>query len=125
MGPGAKTEDGTLEKKTETPRTRNRGWGFLGTCVSNGHTDPEAAWDEVMAILTDLKGRFRLEPEVARDLLDSIWGRHIADQLLGAGRDDGPTFDFLVDELAQDRRWMKNTLEITRAIVLARADDGR
>ncbi|MCK4413800.1 MAG: hypothetical protein KAY32_09665 [Candidatus Eisenbacteria sp.] len=114
-----------MEKKTETPRTRNRGWGFFGTCVSNGHEDPEAAWDEAVAILTDLKGRFRLEPEVACALLDSTWGRHLADQLLGAGGDDGPTFDFLVDELAQDRRWMKSTLEITRAIVLAHADDGR
>ena len=45
-----------MEKKTDTPRTRNREWGFFGTCASNGHADPEAAWDEAMAALTDPKG---------------------------------------------------------------------
>jgi hypothetical protein len=72
-----------MEKKTETPRTRNREWGFFGTCVHNGHADPEAAWDEAMATLTDRNGGFRLEPENARDLLDSTWGRHLADQVVG------------------------------------------
>jgi hypothetical protein len=76
-------KDGTTEKKTETPRARNREWGFFGTCVHNGHTDPEAAWDEAMAALTDPKGHFRLEPEDARDLLDATWGRHLADQVVG------------------------------------------
>jgi hypothetical protein len=70
-------------KTTETPRTRNRDWGFFGTCVSNGHADVEAAWDEAMAALTDSKGRFRLSPENARDLLDATWGRHLADQVVG------------------------------------------
>ncbi len=72
-----------MEKKTETPRTRNREWGFFGTCASNGHADPEAAWDEAMAALTDPKGPFRLSPENARDLLDATWGRHLADQVVG------------------------------------------
>ncbi len=72
-----------MEKKTETPRTQNREWGFFGTCVHNGHADPEAAWDEAMAALTDPKGRFRLSPENARDLLDATWGRHLADQVVG------------------------------------------
>lgn len=72
-----------MEKKTKTPRTRNREWGFFGTCVHNGHADPEAAWDEAMAALTDPKGRFRLSPENARELLDATWGRHLADQVVG------------------------------------------
>jgi hypothetical protein len=33
--------------------------------------------------LTDPKGRFRLSPENARDLLDATWGRHLADQVVG------------------------------------------
>jgi len=36
-----------------------------------------------MATLTDPQGRFRLEPEDARDLLDASWGRHLADQVVG------------------------------------------
>ena len=72
-----------MEKKTETPRTQNREWGFFGTCVHNGHADPEAAWDEAMAALTDPKGRFRLSPDNARDLLDATFGRHLADQVVG------------------------------------------
>jgi hypothetical protein len=37
----------------------------------------------VVAALTDSKGRYRLDPEDARDLLDATWGRHLADQLAG------------------------------------------
>jgi hypothetical protein len=105
-------------KKVEMPRTRNRAWGFYGTCVTNGHQDPEAAWDEMMGILTDLRGRFRFAPEVARDLLDAPWGRHLANEVVGT------EFRPAVEELANDRRWMRTTLEITRAIVLALADSG-
>jgi hypothetical protein len=65
------------------PRTRNRDWGFFGTCAHNGHADPEAAWDEAMAVLTDETGHFRLEPDDARNLLDATWGRHLADQVVG------------------------------------------
>ena len=100
-------------------RSRNRGWGFYGTCVTNGHADPEAAWTEMMKILTDLDGPFRLDPEVARDLLDSTWGRHLADEAVGR------QFDKVVADLGANRKWMKSTLEITKAIVLARADSGR
>jgi hypothetical protein len=71
------------DESTQVPRTRNREWGFYGTCASEGHADPERAWDEAMAVLTDLKGRFVLQPEDARDLLDATWGRHLADQVVG------------------------------------------
>ena len=108
----------TTMKQVELPRTRNREWGFHGTCVTNGHQDPEAAWDEMMGLLTDPRGRFRFAPEVARDLLDAPWGRHLANEVVGT--ECGPA----VEELANDRRWMRTTLEITRAIVRARADSG-
>jgi hypothetical protein len=108
----------TEMKKVEMPRTRNREWGFYGTCVTNGHQDPEAAWDEIMSLLTDPRGRFRFTPEVARDLLDAPWGRHLANEVVGT------EFGSAVEKLAGDRRWMKSTLEITRAIVRARADSG-
>lgn len=100
-------------------KTRNPEWGFYGTCITSGHVDPEGAWDEMMTILTDPQGVFRLEPEVARDLLDAPWGRHTADECVGS------EFSAVVEALARNRKWMKSTLEITRAIILARADRGR
>jgi hypothetical protein len=72
-----------MEEKVETPRTRNREWGFYGTCVTNGHADLEAAWDEAMAALTDPNGPYAFAPETARELLDATWGRHLADQVVG------------------------------------------
>ena len=111
--------------KTETTRattsteTRNPEWGFYGTCRTNGHTDVDAAWGEAIQILTDPNGRFRLNPEVARDLLDAPWGRHLANDFVGMELVD------VIEDLAINRRWMKGTLEITKAIIAARADDGR
>ena len=99
--PAAETK--TTEKKTETPRTRNRDWGFFGTCVSNGHADAEAAWDEAMETLTDPKGRFALNAEDARDLLDATWGRHLADDLTGLPIAEA------INDLADDSRWMRAT----------------
>ncbi len=69
--------------------------------------------------MTDPEGRFRFEPEVARDLLDSAWGRHLADNCVGLEIED------VIENLVLDRKWMKSTLEFTQAIVLARADNGR
>jgi hypothetical protein len=100
-------------------RTRNSEWGFYGTCVTNGHADVDAAWAEAIEILTDTDGCFRLEAEVARDLLDAPWGRHLADEAVGS------SFTDVIADLAADRRWMKSTLKITAAIILARADSGR
>lgn len=100
-------------------RTRNPEWGFYGTCHTNGHTDVDGIWAEAIGILTDPDGCFRLEAEVARDLLDSTWGRHLANEAVGSELMD------VVADLAADRRWMKSTLKITQAIALARADAGR
>jgi len=63
-----------------------------------------------MAILTDPRGRFRLEADVARDLLDAPWGRHLANELVGSESEPA------IEKLASDRRWMKSTLEITREL---------
>jgi hypothetical protein len=77
-------QDEETKEMRDVPRTRNREWGFFGTCASEGHTDPEAAWDEAMATLTDPKGGYALQAEDARGLLDATWGRHLADQVVGA-----------------------------------------
>ena len=99
--PAAETK--TTETKTETPRTANRDWGFFGTCVSNGHADAEAAWDEAMETLTDPKGRFALNAEDARDLLDATWGRHLADDCTGLPIAEA------INDLTDDSRWMRAT----------------
>ena len=99
--PVAQPTDRTTEKKTETPQTQNREWGFFGTCVSNGHADAEAAWDEAMATLTDPKGRFALNAEDARDLLDATWGRHLADDCTGLPIAEA------INDLTDDSRWMR------------------
>ena len=100
------------------PRTRNREWGFFGTCVTNGHADPEAAWDEAMTTLTDPEGKFRFPAEVAVDLLDNTWGRHTANECVGG------SIRQTIEGLANSRRWVRSTIGIAQAIVLARADRG-
>jgi F420-0:gamma-glutamyl ligase-like protein len=73
----------------------------------------------MMGILTDPRGRFRFEPDVARELLDATWGRHLANEVVGT--EFGPA----VEELANHRRLMKSTLKITRAVCIARTDSGQ
>jgi hypothetical protein len=114
-----KTTDPERTQDTTVPRTQNPEWGFYGTCQTNGHADVDGAWAEAIGILTDPDGRFRLEPEVARDLLDAPWGRHLANDCVGTELED------VIEDLAINRRWMKSTLKITQAIILARADEGR
>jgi hypothetical protein len=108
-------ETKATEKKTETPRTRNREWGFFGTCVSNGHRDAEAAWDEAMATLTDPKGRFALNAEDARDLLDATFGRHLADDCMGL------PIAKAINDLADDSRWMRAARAFVTAHINANA----
>lgn len=97
-----------MKKKVETPRSRNREWGFFGTCASNGHADPEAAWDEAMATLTDPKGRFALDAENARDLLDATWGRHLADQVVGQ------KIGKAINDLAVNHGWARDAHNFVR-----------
>ncbi len=113
-----KTTDPGPERNT-TIRTRNPEWGFYGTCQTNGHADVDGAWAEAIEILTDPDGVFRLDPEVARDLLDAPWGRHLANEAVGSNLMD------VIADLAADRKWVRSTLKITQAIIAARADDGR
>ena len=101
-------ETKATETKTTTPRTRNREWGFFGTCASEGHADPEAAWNEAMAVLTDAKGHFRLEPEDARDLLDATWGRHLADQVVGE------KIAKAINDLAVNHGWARDARTFVR-----------
>jgi hypothetical protein len=60
-----------------TLRTANPDWGFWGTSVRNGY-DAALAWE---AASDALATAFDLTPAEIRDLLDSRFGRHLADDL--------------------------------------------
>jgi hypothetical protein len=107
-----------MRKTTDPLKTRNPEWGFYGTMRINRYDDPDAAWKETIEALTDLHGRFRFEPETARDLLDATWGRHLADEMVGMRPAD------CLRDLSNDRRWMIKTVALARAIVASRADTG-
>ena len=76
--------------------------------MSNGHADPEAAWDKAVAALTDPNGRFLIEPRDVGDLLDSTWGRHLADQV--AGRDVREA----IEEIGRRRGWARDAHAFVR-----------
>lgn len=57
--------------------TQNHEHGFWGTSKSNGY-DVDMTWNAVSQILSS---EFELTPEQTRDLLDSRFGRHLADDL--------------------------------------------
>ncbi|UYA98684.1 hypothetical protein P9A44_gp14 [Xanthomonas phage vB_Xar_IVIA-DoCa5] len=59
-----------------TIKTNNEEWGFFGTCRSNG-ANADLEWTKAIAVLEGLD----LTAEVARDVLDSTFGRHVADQV--------------------------------------------
>jgi len=66
-------------KISKTIQTNNEGWGFYGTCLVNG-LNAQKEWKKAIKTLVKDKG---LSQEQARDLLDSKWGRHTANELTG------------------------------------------
>jgi hypothetical protein len=105
--------------------TKNKEWGFWGSWDRyhpdvNGSVD--RAWVEAANVLINPNGYFRLSPSVARDLLDSRWGRHLADLLQIV---PPRAFWGEVAKLTTCRWWMKETLQFTAAVVLAQTDDGQ
>lgn len=63
--------------------TNNETWGFWGTTERNGYP-VELAWEAASRFLA---ARFELSAVRTRDLLDSRFGRHLADDLSFAGAD--------------------------------------
>ena len=57
--------------------TANEEWGFWGTSVQNGY-NAELTWDVTSKFLAE---RFELTAEETRTVLDSRFGRHLADDL--------------------------------------------
>jgi hypothetical protein len=64
--------------KNFTPiATANEEWGFWGTSKQNGY-DADLTWETTSHFLAK---HFDLTPEQTRDVLDSRFGRHLADDL--------------------------------------------
>jgi hypothetical protein len=57
--------------------TQNPDWGFWGTATRNGY-DPQMTWN---AAAVSLATAFDLKKEEVRFLLDTRFGRHLADDL--------------------------------------------
>lgn len=62
--------------------SNNKGWGFWGAAATTGRLDVQAAWDEVAAYVMAEHG---LTADQARQLLDSRFGRHLADAMASGG----------------------------------------
>ncbi len=63
---------------TEILETQNKEWGFWGTTkniVISGRKT-QKAWNEAFKLISEIAD---FTPEETRDLLDSRWGRHTAD----------------------------------------------
>ncbi len=64
-------------KSNKTIPTNNPEWGFWGTSMHNGY-DADLTWTTTSQFLIK---NFELTPEQTRTVLDSTFGRHLADDL--------------------------------------------
>jgi len=64
-------------QNTKPLQTANEEWGFWGTSVRNEY-NADLTWNTVSKFLIT---EFKLTAELARDVLDSRLGRHLADEL--------------------------------------------
>ncbi|ABK44553.1 hypothetical protein Mmc1_2052 [Magnetococcus marinus MC-1] len=76
--------------------TNNPSWGFWGTSRHNGY-DQEMTW---LAASHFFANSYNLDAQDTRDLLDSVFGRHLADDL--SFIEGGPTTpEAITDHLAK------------------------
>ncbi len=69
--------------RSAVPATNNEEWGFWGTIRQAGVTGGHACevWAEAVGAVASV---MKVNTEKARDLLDSRFGRHLADQIIGS-----------------------------------------
>jgi hypothetical protein len=83
------------------PESRNPAWGFYGTITqSRGDAIAEHAW---MMARQQIVRATRCDPDEVRDFLDSRYGRHFADDVVG-GLINGQMVDVAV--AAAVAKWM-------------------
>ncbi|WP_085440201.1 hypothetical protein [Magnetofaba australis] len=95
--------------------TDNEGWGFWGTSRMNGY-DQEMTWRAASLFFADA---YRLDPEETRDLLDSVFGRHLADDMsfIEGGPASPEAIAFHLEKRMADRgfkRWFDNAVRAIR-----------
>lgn len=76
---------------TEILKTQNKEWGFWGTgkYYLQHKSDIKKLWDETAKLIQEHSG---LTPEETQKLMDSRWGRHIADRYMEEIRTNVETF---------------------------------
>lgn len=115
-------DDGVANRKAAPMNARtilptaNPDWGFWGTSVRNGY-DTDLAWATVSDALATA---FHLSPTEIRDLLDSRFGRHLADDLsfiLGGPSSRAAIEAHIMARLAVPgwRRWFETEVRAIRA----------
>ena len=85
--------------------TANKKWGFWGTCERSGY-ETQMAWN---AISEHIVERYALTLEHTCDLLDSKFGRHLADELsfIEGGPVSKKVIADHVTKLLKDRQWCR------------------
>jgi hypothetical protein len=94
-------------RTAEVLPTENEAWGFWGTVRSNTGMDPTEAW---LAASVAVMQALAVSPQAARELLDSRFGRHLADQV--SSSDDVAES---VGWLLTTGPWRANALQVIRA----------
>jgi len=94
--------------------TKNSEWGLWGTSQHNEY-DTEMVWNAVSQILSS---EFELTPEQTRDLLDTRFGRHLADDLSfikGGPTTPGLIYEHIRERL-QDEHWRDEYEEAVQGV---------
>ena len=90
-------------KNLQTLPTANEEWGFHGTSKQNGY-DVSLTWPVTSQFIAK---EFDLNPTQTRDVLDSKFGRHLADDysfiINGKGNAAGPISEAAIKRHLQDR----------------------
>ena len=67
-----------MVKEYKILETQNKSWGFWGTCSTHVKKEKvKAAWETAFKVIQEKAGFTAIE---RRNLLDSRWGRHMADE---------------------------------------------
>lgn len=95
--------------QTKIIPTSNPDWGFWGTALRSGY-DVDLCWSTVMIFLIQ---EFNLKPTHARDILDSRFGRYLADEFEDiASHNSAIAITEYLQERTKDKRWMHNLEDI-------------
>ena len=85
--------------------TRNETWGFYGT-ISTAGFEADVCWKAASLKIAEATGA---NPEGVRDFLDSRYGRHFADMVIGTTLPATGTMDAAIDAaIRRHQEWRIN-----------------